>query len=111
MSVVFSLQGYDVLCRSCFGIELPFPVTDNFVDAEFLIGGNRPTVAVPGRPARGNYAASSDVPVLQSYIKYRPLDLPTTKNGGQKLPLLILYNSILCFHLTPCDDQSGKAQT
>lgn len=26
------------------GTELPFPITENFADVEFLIGGNRPRV-------------------------------------------------------------------
>jgi hypothetical protein len=42
MSGALSLRGHDVPCRSVFGAELPFPDTEYFADAEFLIGGNRP---------------------------------------------------------------------
>ena len=42
MNGAYSLRGYDALCRSQFGAGLPFPVTENFADAEFLVGGNRP---------------------------------------------------------------------
>jgi hypothetical protein len=53
MSDVFNLQEYDALCRSVLGTELPFPVTENFANAEFLIGGNRPLSDIQqlvGRP-------------------------------------------------------------
>ena len=38
-------------------VELPFPTTENIADAEFLIGCNRPTPDLHGRPAKGNCAA------------------------------------------------------
>ena len=34
--------------------------------AEFLLGSNRPTPALPGRPAKGNYAAKVAVHAKQS---------------------------------------------
>ena len=38
--------------RPSSGAELPFPVTDNLVDAEFLIGGNRPIYVIHKIPVK-----------------------------------------------------------
>jgi hypothetical protein len=37
---------------SVFGTELPFPVTENIADAEFLFGGNRPQTVIQHRQKR-----------------------------------------------------------
>ena len=41
--------------------KLPFPITENLTDVELLIGSNRPELALPGPPAKGNYAAKPAV--------------------------------------------------
>jgi hypothetical protein len=62
MSDVFNLQEYDALCRSVLGTKLPFPVTEIFADAEFLIGGNRPEPVIPGFPVKVSDAAKVAIP-------------------------------------------------
>ena len=68
MNGVFSLRGHDVPCRSVFGTELPFPITENLTDARFLIGGNRPVPALPGSLPNGENAATPVVHALRPVL-------------------------------------------
>jgi hypothetical protein len=47
---------------------LPFPVTEIFADAEFLIGGNRPEPVIPGISVNFRDAATPNIPDPQSYF-------------------------------------------
>ena len=51
---------------------MPFPVTENFVDPEFLIGGNRPESDIPRVPVEVSVAADIAVRVRQSVLRERP---------------------------------------
>jgi hypothetical protein len=51
-------------CISGFGAELPFPITENFADAEFLIGGNRPNPEVQDFNLYGKNVLKVTVPYL-----------------------------------------------
>jgi len=51
----------------------PFPAGTEPVPGKAGYGEVRPSIAVPGRLANGNYAAYPDVPVLQSYFANRPV--------------------------------------
>ena len=51
---------------------LPFPITENIADAEFLVGSNRPGKDIPQPPGNGNYAADIAIRVRQSVLRERP---------------------------------------
>jgi hypothetical protein len=72
MSDVFNLQEYDALCRSVLGTELPFPDTEFFADAEFLIGGNRPVPAIPQKPLNGMFILEVEMRLNHNLINHLP---------------------------------------
>jgi hypothetical protein len=95
MNGALSLRGHDALCRSVLGTKLPFPVTEIFADAEFLIGGNRPTPDLHRLPAKGNCAATTDVPILQMYIANRLKVAVRNRIGSGVIPLPIRFHTQL----------------
>ena len=49
------------VCTATIGTELPFLITENFADAKFLIGGNRPSFAIRQMAVNGSLFLNMDI--------------------------------------------------